>query len=104
MYLRARSYRKAVLYVAVLILATLPRSNGFAQLLQGTLNGFVSDSSGAGVANATVTIKNEANGLTRKGITNAQGEYSLVTLQPGVYTIRVAASGFQGYEIGRAHV
>jgi Carboxypeptidase regulatory-like domain len=97
MYLRARSYRKAVLYVAVLILATLPRSNGFAQLLQGTLNGFVSDSSGAGVANATVTIKNEANGLTRKGITNAQGEYSLVTLQPGVYTITVAASGFQGY-------
>jgi hypothetical protein len=88
---------KVFLRSFALIAVILPGSYGCCQLLQGTLNGFVSDPSGAGVANATVTIKNQATSLTRSSVTNAQGEYSLVTLQPGVYTVTVSATGFQSY-------
>jgi Carboxypeptidase regulatory-like domain len=70
---------------------------GEAQLLQGTLDGFVLDSSRAAIAGATVTATNDGTGFTRSGATDSQGEYSLLTLQPGVYTITVSAQGFQKY-------
>ena len=97
MKLTIRYATKVFLRSFALIAVILPGSYGCCQLLQGTLNGFVSDPSGAGVANATVTIKNQATSLTRSSVTNAQGEYSLVTLQPGVYTVTVSATGFQSY-------
>jgi hypothetical protein len=70
---------------------------GSGQLLQGTLNGFVTDPSQAAVVGATVTVTNEATNFNRSGVTNAQGAFSFVTLEPGNYTLVVKAPGFEGY-------
>src|SRR5262245_14370197 len=81
--------------LAALILAlTIPQSAS-AQVLYGTLTGNVTDSSGAVVAGATVTITHKATGQSREGMTDAQGSYDFPTVQAGTYTIKVSKSGFK---------
>ena len=70
---------------------------GHSQLLQGTLNGYVADSNQAAVVGAPLTVQNESTGLNRDAVTNSQGDYSFVTLVPGIYTLTVKAPGFQSY-------
>jgi Carboxypeptidase regulatory-like domain/TonB-dependent Receptor Plug Domain len=66
------------------------------QELQGTLNGTVSDPSGAVIPGATVTItQNGVNGASRTVQTNAQGSYTATNLPAGNYTVTVTAAGFQ---------
>ena len=68
-----------------------------AQLLQGTIDGNVTDPSQAAIAGATVTATNQDTGFARDTLTNSAGGYSLPTLPPGTYTIKVVAPGFQTY-------
>lgn len=70
----------------------------FAQNVSGTLTGIVSDSSGAVVPNASVTMKNEDSGDLRKTVTNGEGYFSITAVQPGKYTVTVDAKGFKGWE------
>src|SRR5439155_12663766 len=68
-----------------------------AQLLQGTIDGNVTDSSQAAVPEAIVTAKDQQTNFTRETKTNSVGSYSLPGLPPGTYTITVSAPGFQSY-------
>jgi len=68
-----------------------------AQLLQGTLDGNVVDSSQAAVTGATVTARDELTNFTRTAQTNSVGGYTLPGLPPGSYTLTVTSSGFQTY-------
>ena len=61
----------------------------------GSVQGVVSDSSGAVIAGATVTATNVATGVTHSRITTPAGYYVISPLQPGEYTVTVAASGFE---------
>lgn len=61
----------------------------------GGLNGVVTDSTGAIVPNAKVTIINTTTGDTRVLTTNADGRYSAAFLKPGRYTISAAAPNMQ---------
>src|SRR5882757_4176162 len=56
-----------------------------AQLLQGTLNGNVADSTQAAMANATVVATDQATGFSRRTTTDASGFYTLSGLPPGIY-------------------
>ncbi|HEY1948931.1 MAG TPA: carboxypeptidase-like regulatory domain-containing protein, partial [Bryobacteraceae bacterium] len=87
--------RNALAVFFALALLTPPVAD--AQLLQGTLNGNVTDSTDAAVAGATVTAQNQAAGITREAVTNSAGQYTLATLPPGTYIVTVKASGFQTY-------
>jgi len=60
----------------------------------GTIAGTVSDSSGAVVTGALVTVTNSATGYTAFQNTSGAGSYSLAALPPGDYTIDVKATGF----------
>lgn len=60
----------------------------------GGLTGVVTDASGALVPNATVTAVDENTSLTRATRSNASGEYSLVNLPIGSYTVTYVADGF----------
>ena len=84
---------------AVFLIATIfvAPQRGSGQLLQGTLNGYVTDPSQAAVAGATVTVENEATNFTRSAVTNSRGEFTFVTLEPGTYTLTTKASGFETY-------
>jgi hypothetical protein len=68
-----------------------------AQLLQGTIDGNVTDPTQAAVAGATVVVTNEQTNFTRDTLTNSSGGYTLPTLPPGGYTVKVTMSGFQTY-------
>jgi hypothetical protein len=60
-----------------------------------TILGTVTDSSGAMLPNAKVTITNTANGVAFKTTTTSAGDYSAPSLLPGNYEISVEAAGFQ---------
>ncbi len=74
---------------------TLTAGFGFAQSGTAELNGSVTDSSGAAISGATVTISNPAIGFSRVLKTNDGGLYSAPALNPGAYTIKVEMQGFQ---------
>ena len=66
-----------------------------AQVTSGTIFGTVKDPTGAVVQDATVTISNPANGLTRTVTTSADGAFVAPNLLPGTYSITVEAKGFK---------
>ena len=78
----------------LLIALTLPQTSN-AQVLYGTLTGNVTDSSGAVVAGATVTITHKETGQSRDGVTGANGSYDFPTVQAGTYSVKVSKSGFR---------
>src|SRR5260370_19783218 len=79
---------------AMLMLAVLLSTPVYAQVSGATLSGTVSDTSGAVVTNAKVSIKNTATDVTRDVTTDSSGVYSAPNLLPGVYDITVVAAGF----------
>jgi outer membrane receptor protein involved in Fe transport len=66
-----------------------------AQSFRGTLVGRVTDSAGAGVPNATVTVTHAATNQVRTVTTNDSGEYVAAQLQPGEYSVKIDATGFK---------
>jgi Carboxypeptidase regulatory-like domain/TonB-dependent Receptor Plug Domain len=66
-----------------------------ADVASATLKGTVTDPNKAVVVGATVTIRNAEKGISRIDRTNSQGIYQVPLLQPGIYEIRVEATGFQ---------
>jgi outer membrane receptor protein involved in Fe transport len=67
----------------------------FAQTFRGTILGSVTDSSGAAVPGATVTIKNVDTGLVRTVTTSDDGSYSAPELPIGNYSVNVEKPGFK---------
>src|SRR4051812_8460317 len=61
----------------------------------GTIQGTVTDPTGASLPGANVTATNLATGVTTARQTTAAGFYVLSPLQPGDYSVKVEASGFQ---------
>lgn len=70
----------------------------WAQSDFGTIQGVVKDPSTAAVPNASVTVKNQATGVERKTKSNDSGVFTLTSLQSGLYTITVEATGFKKFE------
>ncbi|MGB6200355.1 MAG: carboxypeptidase regulatory-like domain-containing protein, partial [Candidatus Acidiferrales bacterium] len=68
-----------------------------AQAGQGTLQGTVTDPSGAAVAQAAVVMMSSSGQFTT-GKTNQTGGYQIKGLAPGSYTLTVNADGFSVYE------
>ena len=82
--------------IAILLLGlVLPAVALFGQVGTATINGTVSDSSGAMVARANVTAVNEATGITYKQTTTEAGVYAFASLPVGLYTITVDMQGFK---------
>src|ERR1035437_8418666 len=66
-----------------------------AQTVTSTLQGRVSDSTGAVISEASVTALNAATGLKRSVTANAVGEYQIGGLPAGDYTVNAEKQGFQ---------
>src|SRR5580658_6585719 len=90
-----------VIAVTLLGIATV---TGFAQLVSGNLTGTVYDASGAIVPGATVVAHNDATGVENTTKTTSAGEYRIVDLPPGTYTVTVAAAGFLKSELKSVEV
>ena len=73
----------------------LPVMAAFAQVDTGTVAGSVRDSSGAGLASASVTFVDLATNATSKAQADASGNYTSPPLRPGDYKVTAEASGFK---------
>jgi Carboxypeptidase regulatory-like domain len=65
-----------------------------AQTDRGTVAGAVTDSSGAAIAGAKITVTNSAMGTQSATVTTSAGEYTVPQLAAGVYSVTVFAPGF----------
>ena len=66
-----------------------------AQISTATVNGTVRDATGAVVPGAEVSISNVETGVEQQAASNSAGVYRFSNLQPGLYTMSCASSGFQ---------
>ena len=67
----------------------------FAQSTFGSFVGTVRDPSGAAVAACKITVLNTATSATRTALTESNGDYNVVNLEPGPYEISMETPGFQ---------
>ncbi|MGH9601533.1 MAG: TonB-dependent receptor domain-containing protein [Terriglobales bacterium] len=72
-------------------------ANTFAQRLDGTLRGLVTDPQGAVVSGAKVTAEKDGTGVVQTTETSNAGTYVFPNLLTGNYTVTVEASGFQKF-------
>ncbi len=79
----------------VLFLLTVPL---FAQSDRGAITGTVSDTTGALIPGAQVVINNTNTGAKTDTVTTGTGNYTLLALPVGTYTLTVEQAGFTKYE------
>lgn len=100
-FLNTRS--ASILFAVVAIscfLAALAPHTALAQgtVATGSIQGVITDSSGAVVPGAKITITNKDTGQTVELTTTSGGAYSSGALIPGNYTVRAEAKGFKTVE------
>src|SRR5215831_12646814 len=76
----------------------------FGQAVYGSVFGTVTDSSGAAVPNAKVIITEVSKNVTVTTQTNHDGNYTQTRLIPGVYRVRIEATGFKAGVIESVNV
>lgn len=80
--------------VVVLTLSPCVPTSLYAQVSGATLSGTVTDSSGAAIPEAQVSIKNTATGVVRDVPTTSAGFYTAPNLLPGTYNVTFSLTGF----------
>src|SRR5689334_20846197 len=91
-------YSKTLRFFCAVLIGLCPAAFDLrAQILYGSAVGNVRDSSDAAVAGAAVTITNTQTNQARQALTNETGAYSVNTLEPGTYTLRVTKEGFSAH-------
>ncbi len=66
--------------------------------VDGAIGGTIHDSTGASVPNASVIVHNNGTGAEQTVTTDSSGDYRVIHLQPGSYTVSVSGSGFGTYK------
>jgi len=92
MRLRNALYAVMTILLAIGILGTRPLA---AQGLFGTISGAVTDPTGAIIPGANVSVTNVATNVKVMLTTNNAGEYSVPSLNPGIYRVEASAKGFK---------
>ena len=69
--------------------------NASAQDFRGAITGRILDSSNARLPGVTVTATNVATNVASTTTTNGEGDYSILFLNPGTYTVTAELSGFK---------
>src|SRR5438270_7805925 len=85
-----------IFLAAVLVLALTPALS-LSQNVYGTIAGTVTDTSGAVVGDAGVTLTNLATGETRSIRTDSSGNYTFANVLPGRYKLEGEKSGFKKF-------
>src|SRR5262245_31011164 len=68
-----------------------------AQTERGTIRGVVTDPTGAIVPDAVINVTHVATNIERKVNSDANGNFEVPDLQPGVYRVKADKTGFRGY-------
>jgi hypothetical protein len=90
----SKAIRVAVLLSCAGLLIGLPL---FSQVNKGRILGTVTDQSGGVIAGAMVTVTNSQTNVERTLTADEAGVYTAPSLDPGTYTVRVTAAGFETF-------
>jgi len=92
-------------WLAILVIAMMAPLGAKAQLgASATIQGTITDSTGALIAGANVTAQNLATGVKLTRIADKAGYYVLSPLDPGDYTVTTTATGFESLIRKNIHV
>src|SRR5215472_6080923 len=85
-------------YLAIMLTVLIVPSSSITALAQssGTIQGTITDPSGAVVGGAKIKVHNEGTGEDRMTQTDSAGAYQVAALPVGTYQVEVQAQGFQG--------
>jgi hypothetical protein len=86
---------RQVAVIKVLLAVLLFAVSAFAQRDLGTIVGTVTDPQGGVIANAKITITEDATGLTYEVVSSSTGDFVRPALKPGTYTVTAEAPGFR---------
>ena len=88
--------RRNFLWIVIVLAACAAMSNGTrAQALKATILGVATDSSGAAIPGATISVKNMGTGIVRTTATDDQGRYNVPDLDIGTYEVDAEKAGFK---------
>ncbi|HEV2022632.1 MAG TPA: carboxypeptidase-like regulatory domain-containing protein, partial [Terriglobales bacterium] len=87
----ARTCTSLLTILALLLMSLAAR----AQTVTATLEGRVSDATGAVLAKAAVKAANNSTGFTRTATTSDTGDYQIALLPVGTYTVTTELKGFK---------
>jgi hypothetical protein len=88
-------HRSLFLLAATILMLALSVAPVAAQVLYGSITGLVEDPSGSVVPGAKVVATNTATGQVYEGIADANGTYTILNVQPGIYDLKVTQQGFK---------
>ena len=92
-----KSLSPSILFVCLSLLVF--NTNGFAQDLDDvTISGRITDSNNAPIVGATVVAIIVETRTERTAVTDEEGRYRIIELQPGTYNVRASANGFGAKE------
>src|SRR6202051_168430 len=97
--MKIRTVRSLLLAGVFLAMALLLLPNANAQQTLGGITGTVTDSSGAVISGATVTLSGNETKLSRTQTSSTTGSYTFVNLPIGTYTLTFTQQGFQSQNI-----
>lgn len=87
-----RRYSIFLLLTSLILPLSLP-----AQSVDTAIVGTITDSSGAVLPGASITVLSPATGIEKKVTSGTEGQYSVTYLTPGAYDITISANGFSPY-------
>ena len=88
--------KSGFLFLIVITLAFVVPGCLFGQgTTLGQIVGNVTDPSGAGIPGAKVRAINTQTGVARQTVTTESGNFSVLSLIPGIYSVEVTAPSFQ---------
>src|SRR5436190_7514539 len=70
-----------------------------AQLTRGFISGTITDSTGAVIPHAKITVTEQSTGIRHSGLSNDAGVYRFVALESGVYAVSFERSGFETVQL-----
>ncbi|MEW5979482.1 MAG: TonB-dependent receptor [Acidobacteriota bacterium] len=101
--MKSRMLLVVVLGAAVTLLTT--NATLLAQVgTEGSILGVVKDSSGAVVAGAEVTVVNVDTNLTKMATTDSQGNFEILALPRGFYSVTASFTGFKTWALARTEL
>jgi hypothetical protein len=89
---------KTLSIVCFLLLVLCP-AGIFSQTTSSTLSGTLVDPSDAVLPGITLSLTEQSTGAARTAVSSATGLFRFLELRPGLYSLRVGATGFKTYEM-----
>ncbi len=89
------------LLALALVLPLMNQSTLRAQSGRSSIQGAVTDASGAVILGAEVVLENTSTGVVLKAYTDGSGSYSFPSAPPGVYSLQVSKEGFASYKLSQ---